>query len=1113
MCDEFEESSQIPINLTIGALYNNNNYNILNKLQELCARGTHKLSIDVKGLSNNSNFEFKFKNCFESLQIENTHARKSGKRDKYNFVEVFFKFVKRSLGIAQIVGSSGSGKTAICLKIAQNIRGTVLYLDISGSFDARRGPPSKSFIPLRLYTLEELTLFLNDFERRLSQNKPLCDILDLSASTVEMLIIDSLWCVDQLDKFHRQEYLFNLSVILRRISWKYNISVIVCINQTHKFSKLTKKFEYFKTNFSKDEDSRVAGSNIHLEKRKNVYNKWNSNCYVKFILNYKNLSHSINQLNKDKEYVPLRTSDDSSFLHPDQLPWKFIEIDTFKKFLIATKRRSGRKRSDVRNLCIIKGQTGSGKVTTVKRLCRDMNIKVVEYDQFNTPFNKEHDYENSIDNLIRFLQGSLSRSTLKSTKVNPIVAEAVSVGGRSLKRIKSSHDEYGRVSQNRYGSKETSDDSEEGQLALIYDLPRALLTCKYAALYPIQNILNAVLNSDSIYPLVIVTLDTKEDSTILRRVLPSNYAKDPRCLVLTLKEITKTKVFSLLKVKKSSLVNHIVDISSGDIRYILNNLKFYNIGGEQGKEEIYEHMVERNNLNNFSLLGKILFNKRVPIKVLGSTNAGNTDSPSTNSSIGVNSGSTNNSGNRGSGSTTTTNSGTNSNINSTTNNNINANNSSNTSASDDKGRTSAVEPKTSDSTPTGGSYIKMWTGSGSSQWFHTSGSLSPASSVGRSVSPSGASSKMYSPSNTASNLVSPSNTIAGAPSPATGTSSSINSPGGGAPKVNYNDLIRYLKYNRCFSMCRPVRNRPAGEKEESKGTQSSGSSQEKELGTQEKLKRSVNKVPIGVKLDGITEEYDAKRPLSYTKWPKIVPEEDAPGFRLTASRMLPKLTRPVLRYRPEELVESIKSDPNYFSNCLFDNYSDLFGSMDDCCALTRHFTSADVFNASNKYMQDQEAVKHYLSICIRAAADSNIHGFDLNRRGFHHFIPHSNYRVKMDHIKGLVQEFKLEASRHQAVPYTQESLLLEIIPVLSMVTAEEEALTEVFSQTQSQPATTDEEYDILDVMEQVEMMLEKGETRSQSTETRGFKQSTIFTAKLNQIVQEVSKYYAGRVSQ
>ncbi|UKJ88262.2 hypothetical protein MACJ_000706 [Theileria orientalis] len=1073
MCDESEDSFEIPINSTIGPLYNNNNINILDKLQELCERRTHKLSIDVKGLTNNSNFEFKFKNCFELLQTEITPYKKGSKCDKYNFVKVFFKFVKKSFGIAQIVGSSGSGKTSICLKIAQNIPGTVLYLDISGSFDPTRAPSSQSFIPLRLYTLEELTLFLNDFERRLSQNNPLCDILDLSASSVEMIIIDSLWCVDQIDKFHRQEYLFNLSLILRRISWKYNISVIVCINYTHKFNKLTKQLEYFTTNLSKD-NTRVTGDNSALvNKKKNEYSKWDSNCYVKFILNYKTINQNINHLNKEKEYVPLRTSDDSSFFHTDQLPWKSTEIDIFRKFLLYTKTRSGTKISDSKNLCIIKGQTGSGKVTTVRRLCREMNIKVVEFDPFDTPLGRRAEYDSTVDNLIRFLQSSLSRRTLKSTSVDPIVTESVSVGGRGPKRIKSSRNEYVRVSADRYGKKGiSSDDSEEGQLALIYDLPRALLNCKYTSLYPIQNMLNELLNSDSIYPLVIVTLDTKEDSTILRRMLPSNYARDPRCLVLTLKEISKTKIFSLLKLKKSTLVNHIIDISSGDIRYILNNLKFYNIGMELGKENIYEYMLERNNLNNFSLLGKILFNKRVPIKIPGCSEVGNTD---------------------------------------ITNNSVSTSANVDTSPSDGNRRMCSSEPKTGDNTPTGGSYIKMWTVGGINQWFNISDSLSPCYSVGLSMRPSYSSSNLYIESKDDSNMTSPSNTITGALSPATGTISNINDPASSVENVNYKDVINYLKYNICFSMCRAVRNEPVSEKE-SNLTQSSGSSQEKGLDTQDKLKRLINKVPLGVKLDGITEEFDPKRPMSYTMWPKIIPEDDAPGFRLSASRMLPKLTRPVLRYRPEELVDSIKSDPNYFTNCLFDNYSDMYGSIDDCCALTRHFTSADVFNTSNIYMQDQEAVRQFLSICIRAAADSNIHGFDLNRRGFRQFMPHSNYRVKMDQIKELIQEFKLEASRRQAVQYTQESLLVEIIPVLSMATAEEEALTEVYSQTQSQPLTTDDEYDILDVMEQVEMMLEKGE-KSETKEPRGFKQSSIFTSELNHIVREISKYYKGRASQ
>ncbi|EKX74021.1 conserved hypothetical protein [Theileria equi strain WA] len=242
---------------------------VLESLESTCnivnKKDSHFFSGILDKLENKS--ENKYRNCLESLLSSNFIAqREAGTNDLESVLQ---SRIHRGTGIAQITGPSGSGKTFICMLLANKLQGNVIYLDTHGSFDPKKvltfDSKTSSFIPLRLYNCEEILVFLEEFETRLSRDDVLSRNCGIRAQSVDMLIIDSLWCIDQIPKFHlRHRFLVDISVILRRISWTFNISVVVCSNEykAHKNKRINK-----------------------------IFNKWNANCYVHIHLKQKLLNY------------------------------------------------------------------------------------------------------------------------------------------------------------------------------------------------------------------------------------------------------------------------------------------------------------------------------------------------------------------------------------------------------------------------------------------------------------------------------------------------------------------------------------------------------------------------------------------------------------------------------------------------------------------------------------------------------------------------------------------------------------------------------------------------------------------------------------------------------
>uniref|UniRef100_A0A3B0N1S4 Uncharacterized protein n=1 Tax=Theileria annulata TaxID=5874 RepID=A0A3B0N1S4_THEAN len=897
-------------------------------------------------------FYYKFKNCYKSIDFNDIPYSPSTSRFEYNFLDIFFNLVRKGFGISQIVGSSGSGKTSICLRIAENFPGIALYLDTGGSIDPITSPYTHKFIPLRLYTCEELLLFLNHFESSLSEDKELSERLKIKARSVEMLIVDSLWIIDQLDKFQQQIFLYNLSSVLKRISFNYDICIIVCINSTVKSNTLKPIVKSELKGLIKE----TVSSSQTTKQPRNIYVKWNCNCNAQFLLSYKTLNFRPSNLSIEDIEYPLKLNEIYTYHPSDELPWRPPEVDQFRNFLISSKTRSSRDSSTgYINLCIIRGQTGSGKMTTIRKLCNDLRIRLIEYDPFNVVPNTQVEFDYTIDSVIRFLQSSLSRRCLRTTAPEKITTnEKILVGSRKIKRIKS---EVGKYDSGASGLAGTinSGGPEEGQLVLISDLPRGILNCKYSNLYPLQSLLREVVISDTMYPLVIVTSNSNEDYLILRRIMPPNYLKKSRCLLINIKEVTRAKMTSLLNVtKKNKLLNYLMDSSGGDIRYVINNMRFYQCDPnldidfecDSKEETIKDYILERNNLNNFDLLGKILYNKRIPA-VLKVKN----DNPE-------------------------------------------------------------------------------------------------------------------------------------------------------------EELTGDFKFLECFSLSRPINiqssqssetinmtSTPVKRKECSPRNSQSAVSRI----NSSRERQNPDSIPVIVKMFGLLSEFDFTRPMSYTRWPVLTPEPDVIRFRQTSDKMIPKLTRPVLYYSPEKMVDSIKSDSNYFANSIFDNYSDLYGHIDDCAAMLKHFVIADVYQSNPKNINDSDVSRIFLAICIRAAADSNIYGFESHKQKFHTFITHKS---KSEYIRAMFQDLRSESIGGDGTKlYSKDVLFTEIIPALSVATVSQNESSEDVTQTLS----IDEDYNINDVMDKVEKILEGRQETVHKLKT--LDQETIFTPKFNEILQEITNHY------
>ncbi|ORM39523.1 uncharacterized protein BXIN_3099 [Babesia sp. Xinjiang] len=149
-----------------------------------------------------------------------------------NISTCLFSDILRGAGIAEISGSSGSGKTSFCLSFVNSASGVTLYVDTSGSVCLSRVFDTSRFLYLRVFNSEELDLVVSDFAHRLSEDSYLPCFSDLRAQSVTTLVIDSLWPLCFLDPLQLRKYLIGLYSTLREISWRHCIGVLVCNNES-----------------------------------------------------------------------------------------------------------------------------------------------------------------------------------------------------------------------------------------------------------------------------------------------------------------------------------------------------------------------------------------------------------------------------------------------------------------------------------------------------------------------------------------------------------------------------------------------------------------------------------------------------------------------------------------------------------------------------------------------------------------------------------------------------------------------------------------------------------------------------------------------------------------
>ncbi|EAN34120.1 hypothetical protein TpMuguga_01g00882 [Theileria parva strain Muguga] len=305
MSTDVEKPSELAVNINTSNIPKEDSLTIFDKLEQICCKFENKKFYRKYRTKSQTlsipKFNYKFKNCYNSIDFNTIPYSPSTSRLEYNFFEIFFNLVRKGFGITQIVGSSGSGKTSICLRIVENFPGITLYLDTCGSIDPFTAPHTPKFIPLRLYTSEELLLFLSDLESRLLEDKELSSRLKIHARSIEMIIVDSLWFIDHLDKFQQQIFLFNLSSVLRRISFNFDICIIVCINNSFKQNIIKPSI----TPEAKDEIKDTVSSSQTTKQPRNIYIRWNSNCNVQLLLSYKTLNFRPSSITLEDAEYPL----------------------------------------------------------------------------------------------------------------------------------------------------------------------------------------------------------------------------------------------------------------------------------------------------------------------------------------------------------------------------------------------------------------------------------------------------------------------------------------------------------------------------------------------------------------------------------------------------------------------------------------------------------------------------------------------------------------------------------------------------------------------------------------------------------------------------------------
>ncbi|KAK2196808.1 bifunctional Checkpoint protein Rad17-Rad24/P-loop containing nucleoside triphosphate hydrolase [Babesia duncani] len=278
-----------------------------------------------------------------------------------------------------------------------------------------------------------------------------------------------------------------------------------------------------------------------------------------------------------------------------------------------------------KNLCLLKGQTGCGKVTTVKLLCKRLGLKVIEYDPFECDSMKYTNYgmQDYMGSLISFLQTTYTRHGLKLKDdeiLNDCVEERIPkrialLKGHSINRNNTNSAMY-----------------FEPHVILLSSLPRSTNSNRYFnSLSKVQQILKTILDGNSdkdarekSFPLLICANNSHEDGNVLRKIMPINYTKHPKFCGITLPQITKAKMKQFISANlkcfiNENVLNYMAEASCGDIRFALENVRFYSIGMTYSSQlnAILPYMLRRCPQNYFfGTLGKVLYNKRVPVTLI-----------------------------------------------------------------------------------------------------------------------------------------------------------------------------------------------------------------------------------------------------------------------------------------------------------------------------------------------------------------------------------------------------------------------------------------------------------------------------------------------------------------
>ncbi|CDR94330.1 hypothetical protein, conserved [Babesia bigemina] len=291
------------------------------------------------------------------------------------------------------------------------------------------------------------------------------------------------------------------------------------------------------------------------------------------------------------------------------------------------------------NICILKGQTGSGKVSAVRRLCSEIGLKVIEYDPFENDvvYMSDGQAQDAFSaTFLRFLDTVRRKPGLRiSRDAGSLKAPAVQsdASSRRLKCIRMLFG--GRRSQ---GDADTlPSKSQEAHLILLKDLPRTVLSPSNTPFNRrVQEITRSILDGDgfheglSMYPLLICVDNSNSDRRLLRSILPYNYENHPRCMRLNVAQITRAKTKALLfrflsalgrpcSAFNEQLVDYLSRACCGDLRFGMRNLHFFSSvdrsslqSAQSEMEALLQHMCERSPTSAvFNVLGKVLVNKRV----------------------------------------------------------------------------------------------------------------------------------------------------------------------------------------------------------------------------------------------------------------------------------------------------------------------------------------------------------------------------------------------------------------------------------------------------------------------------------------------------------------------